>query len=240
MNKVKLIGEGLESLPDELRYVSWPGYPLEYLPLKPEHLVDLEMPFGKLQHLWKDTKGSTASFCFPGSEIPEWLIYQNQGSSIKIDFPPHSNSNFVGFVVCFVASCESSNHIDFTDVKCECKIKDPDCDGNGQDITFNFPKIVIEHPKSDHVFIQSIKARSVLSDRMSYVPMTDPRFNTENSFFWEKARFQFSTSDSCCEVKKCGINLVYSERKYQKINQKSEVFETILMSPQRKKRKIAT
>ena len=56
MNKVKIICEELESLPDELSYVSWPGYPLKYLPLKPKHLVDLEMPYSKLQHLWKDTK----------------------------------------------------------------------------------------------------------------------------------------------------------------------------------------
>ena len=56
MNKVKIICEELKSLPDELRYVSWPGYPLKSLPFNPEHLVDLEMPFSKLQHLWKDTK----------------------------------------------------------------------------------------------------------------------------------------------------------------------------------------
>ncbi|KAK0586915.1 hypothetical protein LWI29_014352 [Acer saccharum] len=429
MNKVKIIGEGLESLPDELRYVSWPGYPLKSLPLKPEHLVDLEMLFSKLQHLWKDTKfpdvsgaithlhlAGTAiekvpysaieslskivnldissntmlrnlpsmrhltslkflflngcsnitefpdvsekivtlclretgieevpsfverlanlhtltlrhckrlkkvssrifqlrlgggrldlsgcsklenfvevmlpssmtrelsmrycknlnleslcnltrlseldlsgcpgvekkldnmspsglcslrsldlsecnmegrdSYCFPGSEIPEWLIYQNQGSSIEIDLPPHWYSNkFVGFVVCIVASCESRNHIGHSYVRCQCKIKDSDCDG--QDITFNFPKtVIIEQPKSDHVFIKSIMPGSVLLDRKSdgsRLKMTSRRSETKNPF-WQKARFRFSTSeeeeedyhsesDSCCKVKKCGINLVYS------------------------------
>ncbi|KAK0587538.1 hypothetical protein LWI29_024555 [Acer saccharum] len=213
MNKVKIIGERLESLPDELRYVSWPGYPLKSLPFNPEHLVDLEMPFSKLQHLWKDAKEGSAGFCFPGSKIPEWFINQNQTSSIEIKDVHRSfmrvqqshwySDKLVGFhfVVCIVASCESSNHIGHSYVKCKCKIKDPDCDG--QDLTFHFPAILIEHPKSDHVFIKSIMPRSVLSDRMSYgeyIPMTDPIFNTENSFFWEKARFQFSTSDSCCDL----------------------------------------
>ncbi|TXG50360.1 hypothetical protein EZV62_022884 [Acer yangbiense] len=174
------------------------------------------------------------SFCFPGNEIPKWLIYQNQGSSTKIYLPPHSYSNkFVGFVVCIVASCESSNHIGLSYVKCKCKIKDPDCDW--QDLTFRFPFTVIEHPKSDHVFIKSIMPDSVFVDRKANgkcFNMTNSRLNTKNSF-WKKARFRFSTSDACCKVKKCGINLLYSEWEDQ-------VFETVMMAPQRKKKKIAT
>ncbi|KAK3170492.1 hypothetical protein Dsin_032663 [Dipteronia sinensis] len=171
------------------------------------------------------------SFCFPGSEIPEWFIYQNQRSSIKIDLPPHwYNNKFVGFVVCIVASCESRIHIGHSYVECECKIKDPDCDG--QDITYRFPYTVIEHPKSDHVFIKSIMPGSVLVDRKSdgsFFNMSDPRFNTENSFSWQKARFRFSTSNDCCKVKKCGINLVYSEWEDQ-------VFETLMMLSERRKK----
>ncbi|KAK0588210.1 hypothetical protein LWI29_035998 [Acer saccharum] len=195
--------------------------------------------------------GGRDSFCFPGSEILEWFIFQNLGSSIKIDLPPHwYRYKFVGFVVCIVASCDSqsSNPIGHSYVKCECKIKDPDYDG--QDITFNFPETVIQHPESDHVFIKSIMPSSVLSDRKSdygsFIRMSDPIFNTENPFC-----FGFSTSKGCCKVKKCGINLVYSEREDQVFETESEeedchsesedqVFETVLMSSQRKKRKIAT
>ncbi|TXG50363.1 hypothetical protein EZV62_022887 [Acer yangbiense] len=127
------------------------------------------------------------------------------GSSMKIDLPPNwYNDKFVGFAMCIVASCKPSNHIVLVSyVKCECKIKDPDCDG--QYITFRFPNIVIEHPKSDHVFIKSIMPSSVRvsseSDYSKVFDMTDPIFNPENSFSWQKARFRFSTSESCCKVK---------------------------------------
>ncbi|KAI9173511.1 hypothetical protein LWI28_002490 [Acer negundo] len=61
------------------------------------------------------------------------------------------------------------------------------------------------------------------------------RFNTGNSFSCQKARFRFSTSSSCCKVKGCGINLVYSDQK--------DVFEwmnklgTQMMLSERKKKK---
>ena len=122
----------------------------------------------------------------------------------------------MGFVVCIVASCESSNHIGYSCVDWECKIKDPDCDW--QDLTFYFPATLIKHPKSDHVFIKSIMPYTVFVDRKSdgkCFKMTDPRFNTENSFSWQKARFRFSTSKSCCKVKKCGINLVYEDQVFE-------------------------
>ncbi|KAI9174000.1 hypothetical protein LWI28_010153 [Acer negundo] len=52
----------------------------------------------------------SAIFCFPGSEISYWFINRNQRSSIEIDLPPHRYSyKFVVFVMCIVASCESSN-----------------------------------------------------------------------------------------------------------------------------------
>ena len=55
--KVQLLCEGL---PDELRYLSWHGYPLKSLPIKfnPNLLVELEMYESNIQHLWKDTKVS--------------------------------------------------------------------------------------------------------------------------------------------------------------------------------------
>ncbi|KAK4844751.1 hypothetical protein QYF36_024043 [Acer negundo] len=64
---------------------------------------------------------------------------------------------------------------------------------------------------------------------------SDDRFNTGNSFSCQKARFRFSTSSSCCKVKGCGINLVYSDQK--------DVFEwmnklgTQMMLSERKKKK---
>ncbi|KAK1564750.1 hypothetical protein Q3G72_010725 [Acer saccharum] len=71
------------------------------------------------------------------------------------------------------------------------------------------------------------------SDQNRCIRMTDSIFNTENSFSWQKARFGFSTSKACCKVKKCGIDPVYSEWEDQ-------VLETQMMSPRRRKKKIAS
>ncbi|PON87771.1 TIR-NBS-LRR-like protein [Trema orientale] len=45
---------GLESLPEELRYINWNNYPLKYLPsdFTPEKLVELHLIDSKLEHLW--------------------------------------------------------------------------------------------------------------------------------------------------------------------------------------------
>ncbi|KAK2644009.1 hypothetical protein Ddye_019204 [Dipteronia dyeriana] len=58
MNKVKIRKGILESLPDDLRYLCWHRYPSKSLPFKfnPNHLVELDMSYSNLQHLWKDTK----------------------------------------------------------------------------------------------------------------------------------------------------------------------------------------
>ncbi|KAK2643364.1 hypothetical protein Ddye_025127 [Dipteronia dyeriana] len=57
MNKVKIREGVLESLPD-LRYLCWHRYPSKSLPSKfnRDHLVELDMSYSNLQHLWKDTK----------------------------------------------------------------------------------------------------------------------------------------------------------------------------------------
>ncbi|KAK3206348.1 hypothetical protein Dsin_020394 [Dipteronia sinensis] len=50
--------EGLELLPDELRYLHWHRYPLRSLPSKfdPENLVELQMHHSNVEHLWKENQ----------------------------------------------------------------------------------------------------------------------------------------------------------------------------------------
>ncbi|XP_057991628.1 disease resistance protein RPV1 isoform X2 [Hevea brasiliensis] len=55
--QIKLVlPEGLESLPEELRYLEWENYPLKCLPSKfcPENLVELHMPRSQLEQLWNE------------------------------------------------------------------------------------------------------------------------------------------------------------------------------------------
>ena len=57
MNKVKICGGVLESLPDDLRYLCWHRYPSKSLPsnVNLNHLVELDMSDSNLQHLWNGT-----------------------------------------------------------------------------------------------------------------------------------------------------------------------------------------
>ncbi|KAK2653645.1 hypothetical protein Ddye_013501 [Dipteronia dyeriana] len=50
--------EGLELLPDELRYLHWHRYPLRFLPPKidPENLVELQMHHSSVEHLWEENQ----------------------------------------------------------------------------------------------------------------------------------------------------------------------------------------
>ncbi|CAK7323781.1 unnamed protein product [Dovyalis caffra] len=53
-NKLQL-SEGLKSLPNELRYLYWHGYPLKSFPVNfhPVNLVELILPYSNLKRLWK-------------------------------------------------------------------------------------------------------------------------------------------------------------------------------------------
>ncbi|KAK9944843.1 hypothetical protein M0R45_010391 [Rubus argutus] len=49
---------GLESLPEELRYLYWEGYPLKSLPSQysPENLVELHLPHSQVKQLWNNVQ----------------------------------------------------------------------------------------------------------------------------------------------------------------------------------------
>ncbi|KAK3187958.1 hypothetical protein Dsin_027519 [Dipteronia sinensis] len=133
------------------------------------------------------------SFCFSGSEIPEWVSYQNdQGSSLTIDLPPHwYNNNFFRLVLCFVASCDSSDE-NYSEVDCKCNFMDSDLE-NICDMKFSHGRRTWEHLKSDHVFVkyyESGEDDSGLSSRYSLC---------------QKVRFQFSHTKECCKVKSLGF-----------------------------------
>ncbi|EEF39691.1 leucine-rich repeat containing protein, putative [Ricinus communis] len=50
--------EGLESLPQQLRYLYWHGYPLKFLPANfhPTNLIELNFPYSRLEGLWEGDK----------------------------------------------------------------------------------------------------------------------------------------------------------------------------------------
>ncbi|GAY44802.1 hypothetical protein CUMW_084650 [Citrus unshiu] len=52
------LDQGLEYLPEELRYLHWYGYPLRTLPsnFDPENLIALNLPYRKVEQIWKGKK----------------------------------------------------------------------------------------------------------------------------------------------------------------------------------------
>ena len=52
------LDQGLEYLPEELRYLHWYGYPLRTLPsnFDPENLIALNLPYSKVEQIWKGEK----------------------------------------------------------------------------------------------------------------------------------------------------------------------------------------
>ena len=54
------LDQGLEYLPEELRYLYWHQYPLKTLPLdfEPENLIELNLPYSKVEQIWEGKKVS--------------------------------------------------------------------------------------------------------------------------------------------------------------------------------------
>ncbi|KFK28606.1 hypothetical protein AALP_AA7G019600 [Arabis alpina] len=52
--------DGLDCFPDDLVYLHWQGYPLEYMPsnFNPKKLIDLNLRYSKIEQLWEDEKNT--------------------------------------------------------------------------------------------------------------------------------------------------------------------------------------
>ena len=58
MNSKVHLYDGLECLPDGLRYLHWHEYPLKSLPsnFDLENLIKLHLPYSKVEQLWEGEK----------------------------------------------------------------------------------------------------------------------------------------------------------------------------------------
>ncbi|BBN68986.1 Putative disease resistance TIR-NBS-LRR class protein [Prunus dulcis] len=74
------LSQGLQTLPESLRYLYWDGYPLKSLPSKfsPENLVELKMPRSLVKQLWEEDliylgnlKLIDLSFCKHLTQLPD-------------------------------------------------------------------------------------------------------------------------------------------------------------------------
>ncbi|KAK3212006.1 hypothetical protein Dsin_016712 [Dipteronia sinensis] len=84
-DKVHLF-QGLELLPEELRYLHWHRYPLKSLPsnFNPERLVEFEMPHSNIEQLWKEIQDLYLSHTAI-EEIPPAIESLNKLVTLKLE-----------------------------------------------------------------------------------------------------------------------------------------------------------
>ncbi|XP_031272442.1 disease resistance protein RPP2B-like [Pistacia vera] len=143
----------------------------------------------------------SASICFPGTKIPEWFSTRSSGSSINLELPSNwLNPSFVNFAMCAVVEFRNyHNEGQGLVVGCECKFKTNDeivlYHGTLKGWHYNSGP---ENVNSDHIF-------------MGY------DFHMCPSGYYDKITIQFYAEDlnnkriACCNVKECGIHLLYTE-----------------------------
>ncbi|KAL5751566.1 hypothetical protein ACOSQ2_022073 [Xanthoceras sorbifolium] len=178
----------------------------------------------------KRKRRSSVSFCFPGSEIPEWIEDQSEGSSITMDLPPNWYSNeFFGFALCIVAAFEDSNdHEDFF-IEWTCNFIDNDDEWH--EVFCHVDNVTVIHPvsktatfgrpKSKHVFFvapnHELYEMFKGNDDGDGDGDGDGNFSIEKYSSCEEAFFQFSVLDTnlCplpnCKVTNCGVRLLNAE-----------------------------
>ncbi|KAK0597838.1 hypothetical protein LWI29_029085 [Acer saccharum] len=218
--------EGLELLPDELRYLHWHRYPLTCLPSEfdPENLVELQMHHSSVEHLWEENQmylgGPSFSFCCPGNEIPEWFNHQRRGSRVVINLPQHwCCTKFLGFALCVVAAFEDCEYFNFC-FNCKCYFLTKD--GEVHEIVCDFEVIKIDgrlgFMESDHVFLLYDYGLSAVFQR------DDEEHNLSIYSSCREALFEFSHLDEDlqpipnCKIKKCGVHLLYLEEETTQIS----------------------
>ncbi|XP_017604160.2 disease resistance-like protein DSC1 [Gossypium arboreum] len=172
----------------------------------------LEMPFEHMVTLLKDyhqeppesKKRACIITCVPGSEIPECFDFKSLGSSMNIQLPSEwcSNNSWINFPS-FVASAVVSFPDSYTGggfgIRCECHLKSCNKDNHWFSSSSYFP---FGSRLSDHVFLLygGFNVGEFVKSEVS------------NNRIYNMASFHFyidGWGSSQCEVKQCGIHLLF-------------------------------
>ncbi|KAH9778157.1 ADP-ribosyl cyclase/cyclic ADP-ribose hydrolase [Citrus sinensis] len=114
------LDQGLDYLPEELRYLHWHGYPLKTLPFNfdPENLIELNLPHSKIEQIWEgkkeafklksiDLRYSQYLTRIPEpSEIPN-LEKINLWNCTNLAYIPCNIQNFINLGVLCLRGCKS-------------------------------------------------------------------------------------------------------------------------------------
>ncbi|KAL5778555.1 hypothetical protein ACOSQ2_009292 [Xanthoceras sorbifolium] len=167
----------------------------------------------------KSLETPAASICFPGSEIPDWFSFQSVGSSITIQLRPDwCNNNFVSFAVCAVVAFRD-HHVDQKGFSVGCKLKlkyEYGVVAQGSLMGWHDGDSGLRYVESDHVFLgydfnlhlhdidEGFDFDMYLDDSGEY------SINDEISIEFYLENYHHELIE-CCEVKKCGVRLMYAE-----------------------------
>ncbi|EEF38940.1 TMV resistance protein N, putative [Ricinus communis] len=156
----------------------------------------------------------SVSFGFPGTEIPDWLLYKETGSSITVKLHPnwHRNpSRFLGFAVCCVVKFTHFIDINNIYVICECNFKTNHDDHHVVNCFLqglNNGKDESDLVKSQHVYIGydfGIYLRAVKGTYPGRL------YHYEEVTFKFYAKKMVGHTVAWRKVDKCGVHLLYAQ-----------------------------
>ncbi|KAL5778565.1 hypothetical protein ACOSQ2_009302 [Xanthoceras sorbifolium] len=168
----------------------------------------LKIQRGMEECLYKGSnETSSALICCPGSEIPNWFEFQSTGSFIIMELSPGwFSKKFVGFALCIIVAIR--DHLQDRQglaIECECKLQSED--GREHVICgtlWGWPLNGPECIGSDHMFLGCDYQMYPYDIGIScYTNVVSIHFHIKDTLYYKCVEF--------CEVKKCGVRLMYSQ-----------------------------
>ncbi|XP_022640193.1 disease resistance protein RPP4-like [Vigna radiata var. radiata] len=166
-----------------------------------------------------DDAYESVCFCFPGSAVPHWFPFRNEGASVSIneDLSFCSDDRLIGFALCVVFGVLDTNDIKGKRGSFGYSLKF-ECDDDGtqiipnNDVLKNYFTWVYSHRvlDKDHIFMWKFNLESLRRSGMNL------RLSDARSFTFEISpynyNFRWPDYDSVVTIKECEMCPLYNSR----------------------------
>ena len=145
------------------------------------------------------------SIVVPGSEIPEWFMYQNEGSSITVTRPSYlyNMNKVVGYAICCVFHVPK--HSTGTYLWRSYSQVELHCSTDGSNVShFIRSRGNFGHAGSDHLWLFYLSRQECYNDKWHFESN-----HFKLSFFDEREKDGLAGSGPVLKVKRCGFHPVY-------------------------------